>query len=41
MYLKMFNGTEFLIPQSGASDELDVRRFWGEFGADVEKDSEL
>ncbi|OIW28095.1 FAD/NAD(P)-binding domain-containing protein [Coniochaeta ligniaria NRRL 30616] len=41
MYMKMFNGTEILLPQSGGSDELEVRRFWGEFGVDMDKDSEL
>lgn len=38
MYVKMSNGTEILLPQGGASDELDVRRFWIEFGADMEED---
>lgn len=41
MYMNMSNGTEILLPQGGASDELDVRRFWGEFGADMEENGVL
>ncbi|KAB5578238.1 hypothetical protein GE09DRAFT_1089008 [Coniochaeta sp. 2T2.1] len=41
MYMQMSNGQELLLPHKGGNDELDVRRFWREFGVDVDKDSEL
>ena len=41
MYIQLFNGTEILLPGTGSGDELDVRRFWSEFGVDMDKDSKL
>ncbi|KAB5584864.1 putative AMID-like mitochondrial oxidoreductase [Coniochaeta sp. 2T2.1] len=41
MYMRMSNGQEILLPHKGGNDELDVRRFWREFGVDVDKDSEM
>lgn len=39
--MQLFNGNELILPHNGAGDELDVRRFWSEFGVDMDKDSKL